>query len=343
MKKRLLGVLLTISVIAGALAGCGGNKNQASSTAATGEGGLKVLRNAVMTGQLDQYATEVGLWQGIFKKHGIDLKTNEFVAGINTIDAIVNGQADVGMMADYAAVNRIGNTQDNTDLRIFSELSGGGIRSGGLYVPEKYAKDLKSLDGSEGFVTHTGTVSDYYAARIIEYIGLDYNKQKLLNADSTQTQLALVKNNQASAIFAVGSQAKYVEEYGWKLAATVDELKITTGAYYLAKEGYIKENKQLLADYLTAIAESVKYIDEHFDESAKYLADKLGVKEEDFKLQWKGYELRSGFSEDAAKHLEEIEKWAFGAGRFKKDYNIRDFINTEAIEIAFPDKVTLQK
>ena len=342
MKKKLLGALLAISIIAGALTGCGGGKNTASA-AGNGEGGLKVLRNAVMTGQLDQYATEVGLWQGIFKKHGIDLKTTEFVAGINTIDAVVNGQADVGMMADYAAVNRIGNTQDNTDLRIFSELSGGGVRTGGLYVPEKYASDLKSLDGSTGFVTHTGTVTDYYIARIIEYIGIDYSKQKLLNADSTQTQLALVKNNQASAIFAAGSQAKYVEEYGWKLAATVDELKITTGAYYLAREGFIKENTQLLADYLKAIAESVQYINDHFEESAKYLSDKLGVKEDDFKLQWKGYELRSGFSEDAAVHLEEIEKWAVNAGRFKKDYNIRDFINTDAIKIAFPDKVTIKK
>ena len=52
------------------------------------------------------------------------------------------------MMADYAAVNRLGNTLDATDLKIFSQISGGGVaQSGGLYVDPKYADDLESLDG----------------------------------------------------------------------------------------------------------------------------------------------------------------------------------------------------
>lgn len=74
-----------------------------------------------MTGNLDHYASYVGVEQGIFEKYGINLEITEYAFGINTIDAIANGNADVGDMADYAAVNRLGTTLDQTNLVMFSE------------------------------------------------------------------------------------------------------------------------------------------------------------------------------------------------------------------------------
>ncbi len=105
MKKRIISLAAAAVFIIGTLAGCGNSSTQttdktASSDASSSGGDLVTVRDAVMTGQLDQYATEIGLWQGIFEKYGIDLQTTEFVAGINTIDAVVNGTADIGMMAD---------------------------------------------------------------------------------------------------------------------------------------------------------------------------------------------------------------------------------------------------
>ena len=356
MKKRVISLAATAVFILGALSGCGSTSSDnstqttketteetASSDASTSDGDLVTVRDAVMTGQLDQYATEVGLWQGLFEKYGIDLKTTEFVAGINTIDSVVSGTADIGMMADYAVVNRLGNTLDATDLKIFSQISGGGVaQSGGLYVDPKYADDLESLDGSEGFMYQEGTVSYYYASKCIEYLGLDESKQNLINTDSSQTRLALIQKGGASAVYANGSEANYIEDAGWVLAATSQEIGIQTGTYFLATDKYISENKEVLAKFLQAIDESTQYISDHLDESAEYLEGKLGVKAEDFKANWENYSFEPGFSEEATQHLEDIEKWGYEHGSFPKDYNIRDFITTEAVDIAYPDKVTLK-
>lgn len=356
MKKRVISLAATAVLVLGAFSGCGSTasdnsaqttkettKETASSDASTSDGDLVTVRDAVMTGQLDQYATEVGLWQGIFEKYGIDLQTTEFVAGINTIDSVVSGTADIGMMADYAAVNRLGNTLDATDLKIFSQISGGGVaQSGGLYVDPKYADDLESLDGSEGFMYQEGTVSYYYASKCIEYLGLDESKQNLINTDSSQTRLALIQKGGASAVYANGSEANYIEDAGWVLAATSQEIGIQTGTYFLATDKYISENKEVLAKFLQAIDESTQYISDHLDESAEYLESKLGIKAEDFKANWVNYSFEPGFSEEATQHLEDIEKWGFEHGSFPKDYNIRDFITTEAVDIAYPDNVTIE-
>ncbi|WP_448784282.1 ABC transporter substrate-binding protein [Blautia sp.] len=356
MKKRVISLAATAVFILGALSGCGSTSSDnstqttketteetASSDASTSDGDLVTVRDAVMTGQLDQYATEVGLWQGIFEKYGIDLKTTEFVAGINTIDSVVSGTADIGMMADYAAVNRLGNTLDATDLKIFSQLSGGGTaQSGGLYVDPKYADDLESLDGSAGFMYQEGTVTYYYASKCIEYLGLDESKQNLINTDSSQTRLALIQKGSASAVYANGSEANYIEDAGWVLAATSQEIGIQTGTYFLATDNYITENKEMLAKFLQAIDESTQYINDHLDETAEYLESDLGIKADDFKANWENYSFTPGFSEEATQHLEDIEKWGFEHGSFPKDYNVRDFITTEAVDIAYPDQATAE-
>ena len=58
MKRKVISIVLTAALVAGALAGCGesgqGNASQKSDSGKD----LVVLRDAVMTGQLDQYATE---------------------------------------------------------------------------------------------------------------------------------------------------------------------------------------------------------------------------------------------------------------------------------------------
>lgn len=342
MKKRIISIVAILALSVGILSGCGSTSDTKSNKSSDSD--LVTVRQAVMTGQLDQYAAEIGLWQGIFEKYGIDLQTTEFVAGINTIDAVVNGTADIGNMADYAAVNRLGNTLEDTNLKIFSQLSAGQTAlSGGLYVDSKYKDNLEALDGSAGFMYQEGTVTYYYTSKSIEYLGLDESKQNLINTDSSQTRLALIKQGGASAVYANGSEANYIEDAGWVLAATSEELGIETGSYFLATDKYISENKEVLAKFLEAIDESTKYINDHLDESAEYLASKLGVKAEDFKANWENYSFDPGFSEEATTHLEDIEKWAYDHGSFDKDYNVRDFITTDVVKIAFPNDVTIKE
>lgn len=353
MNKRLMSMLTATVVAAGVLAGCGSSSSSNGAAAAdttAAEAGtteaddqeLITVRDAVMTGELDQYATEIGKWQGIFEKHGIDLQTTEFVAGINTIDAVVNGMADIGMMADYATVNRLGNTAENTNLRIFSQISAGRVaKTGGLYVAPQYADDLSSLDGSEGFMYQEGTVYYYDVCKSIDYLGLDESNQKLINTDSSQTRLALIQKGDASAVYAGGSEGNYIEDEGWVLAATAEDIGIQLGTYFLATDDYIAENKEVLAQFLLAINESTTYIDEHLDECAEYLEGQLGKKAEDFKADWENYTFDPGFSEEAVVHLEDIAQWAYEHGSYENEYNIRDFIDLQAVEIAFPDDVTV--
>lgn len=339
--KRLSVIVLSAAVVILSLTGCG----EASETAAGADTGeLVTINEAVMTGSFDYYTTIIGQWQGIFEKHGIDLRTTEYVAGINTIDAIVNGTATIGMMANYAAVNRLGNTLHDTNLVMFSEMGAGAAnQNGGLYVAPEYIDNLEALDGSAGFITQVGTVNDYYAWRCMEYLGLDPNAQNLVNTDSNATALAIVLNGEASAYYTTGSQADKVEEYGWKLAVPAEELNLITGSYFLTTEEYYEENQELLAEWMLAIQESFDYISANLEESGDYLEANYAVDKAVFISNYQSMISKVGFSQEGADALAEMEQWCYEHGRFEEDFDITQFIRTEVAEKAIPEQTTYIK
>lgn len=332
--KIFLAAVLAISSLS--LAACANNGNKS-------ENGDKprVLRVANMTGQPDQYADYIGIEQGIFKKYNIDVQTTEFVAGINTIDSVVTGTADTGLLADFAAANRFGNTLHATNLVIFSDLSAGSSNNGGIYVAPKYANDTASLDGSEGWITNIGTVTEYYNWQAQTFLGLDPAKQKSIQADSSLTRLALAQNGGASAAVVTGSEIKRFEEQGWVKVADSNDVGINVYAYLITTKEFAEANTELLTDYLKALKESFEYINANLDESAEKISARFGIDADDFKSNWKQLNLRSGLAEDGAAHLSKIKDWAFENGKFPEDYNIRQFYYTKAAKAAFPDEVTV--
>ncbi len=332
IKKIILSAILALSTTA--LAAC------SNSAAPTGNGELKTLRVANMTGQPDQYADYIGIEQGIFKKYGIDVQTTEFVAGINTVDSIVTGTADTGILADFAAVNRFGNTLHANTLVIFSDLASGVSTNGGLYVAPKYADNLKALNDSEGWITQIGTVIEYFNWQAQTYLGLDISKQKVVQTDSNMTSLALAKNGDASAVVATGAQGKRYEEQGWKLVASPKDIGIDVSSYLITTKDFAEKNSELLANYIKALDESVAYINSHLDESAEKIAARFGIEAEDFKSNWTQLTIKFGLSEEAAAHLSSVKDWAFANGKFPEDYNIRQFYNDKAAKVAFPERVT---
>ena len=343
MKKRINQILsgLLIGAMIFAFGGCG--KDSGAAGAAEGTDELTKVRLAVMTNGFDHYLAVVALEQGIFEKYGLDVEMTEYGRGINTIDAVVNGTADIGNMADYATVNRLGNTLHDTNLVIFSEQSGGGVQNGGLYVAPEYADNLQALDGSKGFISILGTVSDYQTSVAIEYLGLDETKQNIIAADSQQTSLALAQNNEASAIYTSGSAGAYFEKFGWKLAVTSEELGIHTYGYFLTTREYNENNQETLAKFLQASQESFDYIKANLDDTGKFLETKIGIKAEDFVNNWSSITSNIGFTQDGADHLQTMEEWAFAHGSFPESYNVKDFINTDAAKLAFPERVTLEQ
>ena len=122
--------------------------------------------------------------------------------------------------------------------------------------------------------------------------------------------------------------------------ASAKDIGINVSAYLITSSDFAKNNTETLTNYLKALDESVKYINDNLDESAEKISKKYGIEPDDFKTNWEQYSIKLGLSEEAASHLDEINKWAYDNGKYPNSYNIREFYYPDSAKKAFPDNVT---
>lgn len=346
MKKKLLSLLLILGITVSA-AGCGNTNNtgsvnvkaaesQTTEKEVSGSEELQTVRLGVFTGGVDQYLAVVGKEKGIFEKHGIQLEITEFAAGINTIDAIVTGQEDIGMIADFAGVNRIGNTKENFNVRILGRYV--TAKSWNLYVNPEEVTKVEDLAG-KGFATNPGTILDYYTALTYEKAGIDEKDRVILNVDSGQTALSVLSSGEAVAYWTTGATAKKLQEMGMKRLLTMDDLGTSVDSYYVSSDSFISENEETIEKFLSAIKETEEWVLDNTTEATEIVENQIGVPQEQAIENIEAANLVLDFKQDSIDHLNEIKEWAVGAGLFAEDYEIKDFVNTTALEKVFPEDV----
>ena len=342
MKKKIFTLILTAAIGLSAVA-CG-NKDTAS-TDASAQGTeasdeLQTVRVAIMTNGTSHWYAVIGDKEGIFEKHGIQVEISEFAAGINTVDAVVTGQADFGNLADYAAVNRIGNTKEDTNLVIIDRISTSeGSAAGGLYVSE----DIESVEDLAGqpFANQPGTVWDFWLAKTYEYAGIDEADQNIVEVDSAASAVALQTTGDVKAQWATGTNAAKLEEAGFKSILTLDDLGLYTDAYYISTSDYISANPELAKEWIEAQEEIAEWITENPEAAAADFEAVTGQTQEQFLSDLESSRLVTDFTQGTLDHLNGIKDWAVANGRFE-DYDIVDFTDLTALKAVYPDSVTIE-
>ncbi len=349
--KKLLSFATSISLAIGLTAcqnasqaaqdkGAGSQDAGSQSEKADAAADTTTVRIAIMTGGASHWYAVIGKESGIFEKHGINLEITEFAAGINTVDAIATGQADVGNLADYACVNRLGSTQDNTNLVIIDRMStSAGTSSGGLYVNPDKIKDLSDLAG-EGFATQPGTVWDYWVAKTYEYAGIEKKDQKILNCESPSSAVAIMTSGEASAYWASGVNAAKLEEGGFKKILELDDLGLYTDAYFISSKDFLEKNQNIANEFVLAQKETADWIDANKDEAAAIFEKASGESKDQFLADLSASNLVTDFTKETLDHLNEIKDWTVKNGAFK-DYDILDFADLTALKAEFPDSITV--
>jgi NitT/TauT family transport system substrate-binding protein len=297
------------------------------------------IRVGVCSGDQNQYLKIVDEHTGLFKDNGIDLQVSEFAAGINTIDAITTGQLDIGNFADYAGVNRIGNTLADTELRAFTKTYVSTFNN--LYVNPDVIKTGDDLQNAT-LISRAGVVVEYEYGKLFEAYNIDPTKTTIVNVTSAQEALALASTNSGDAYWANLQTAPMFEEYGWVPFVGLEDIDAVMYAYLVANESYLEEHHDDVVKFLELSEEGFQYISDNLDEVAEWVNEETGLEKDLVISGWESYQYSYSFTQDAYEALAKVEKWCYENGKFDTDYDVADYINTDALKEAFPDRVTWQ-
>ena len=324
-----------------ALAGCGATGGSGSTSATSGaDGELTTVRVAAMTNNCDHYYAIIGEETGIYEEYGLDVEVTEFAAGVNTVDAITTGQADIGCLADYALVNRIGNTASDTDLRVVTRFATSDPDSNHLYVNPDVISELSDLEGNS-IVTLTGTVWDYFCGITLDAAGLTSDDVEILEVDSAQSALAVMTSGEGTAFWASGVNARKLEEAGMEPLISLADLGSTTDQYYIATESFATDSADVLATFFEATAAIEDYLDDNPDDSAEIIATALDVDTDDIATTLEALTFTLDFTTETLEHLDDIQEWAIGAGSFTEAYDMADFTSLDVLRELYPDAVEI--
>lgn len=273
---------------------------------------------------------------GFVKDRGINLEISEFAAGINTIDAITTGQLDVGLFADYAGVNRIGNTLADTELRAFAMINKSNSHK--LYVDPEKITSPEDLVG-QTIASMAGVVYEYDYGRLFEAYGIDPSSVTVANVSSVQEALALAQSKSAVSFWVNPNAGPMFEEVGWVPLLSVGDVDATMFTFLVANNSYLTEHKEEVSKFLQVSDEAFKYIEDHKEEFFTWVEADTGLKKDLGIANWDSANHEYSFYQEAYEDLIKVEKWCYNNGNFQTDYDFGDFINTDALKEAFPDRV----
>lgn len=336
-KKWISILTAVIFILSVGLTGCSSQDSLDTTSESSADRELTTIRLGVMTSNISHQYALIGQQQGIYEKYGLKIEVTEYAAGINTVDALVTGQLDVGFVADFAGINRIGNTSSESNLVFFSQIASSALTK--LYVNPDKIKSLSDLKG-KNIITLLGTVWEYWNARTIQMAGLTEDEVEYKAVESAQDGLAIANSGEADAFWSSGENAKRLTEYGWEPILTQEDLGSATYQIYMSSNEYLSQNQETVQKFLQATQEIIDYIKNNMDEAADIIYEKTGMSQEVFKSSLTGYNLTLEFNQEVFDGLNEINKWAYENGYYANEFNLADFINTDALAAVYPDKVS---
>ena len=335
--------------------GCGGDANatetkteeastdnqaqdaSADTSGDVGSGDLTTVRFGVMTGNIDHHLAVIGQDQGFFEKNGIDLKVTEYAAGINTVDALTMDQLDIGIAADFAILNRIGNAQ-GSDLKIVANY--GNAAGQQLFVNPETIKDKNDLKGKR-IVNLPGVVYEYWNVLTVKNAGLAEGDYTFVNVDSLPSGVVVASQGDADAFWAGGEVGAQLAGYGWKPIMSLEELGATTTLFFITREGYAKDNADTLKKFYAAITDTINYIKNNTDDAAKIISAKAGLAEDKFKQIVAAYDLGIQFKKKIFDYLDGVNTWLKDNKYYKNPFDTKDILFLDAAREEYPDTFEL--
>ena len=266
VKKKLIAVLLSLTMLVPVLAGCG------CKTATDEEGGTvtgettKVVLNEVAH-SLFYAPMYVAIENGYFKEEGINLELVTGFGADKTMTAVLSGEADIGFMGPETTVYTC--NEGAADLVVnFAQLT----QRAGNFLVGREADDTFSwekLKGKNVLGGRDGGMPEMVFEYILKKNGIDpaadLNIDKSIDFGSTAAAFSGGQGDY-SVEFEPGATALEQEGAGYVVASLGVDSGYVPYTAFSAKDSYMKENTEVIKGFVAALKKGMDYVYSHTPE-----------------------------------------------------------------------------
>lgn len=320
-------ILTAVSVV---LTACRGPQTTASS--GSGSKTLTTLRVGVDSGTFST-GYRVADLKGYFKQNGIDAQITTFSFGVDTVNAILTGQVDVGVANDFALLSRLSTGK----LKILSYVQSADpeaskiVARDGITSPEQ-------LDG-KSFGVARATVGEYQTTVLLNHYHIK-NAKKVELSSNAEIVAAFQRGDVQAGIFSGNALNQALAVNGAKVIGTLKDADLSARAFLVSSSDYAKKNPKVLGNLLKSVSQALTWTNKNKEQAASILATSLTAPKDATLTELKGYSFELRLSTADVQDLKDINDYAAKNNLYTTSFKLADQIDTSPLKSVLPGKLT---
>lgn len=319
--KKVLACMTAMMVLTGTMIGCGSAKTTEDKAEQVSEINLTYVKSPLNVPSIIQKQDD--LFGKEFSKDNIAVNFHEITSGPDQTQALAAGELDFlhalgGTSALIAASNgvelEILNTYSRSPKGFMILTNDDSITS---------AKDLvgKKVAGPKGTVLHqvliAASKNEGHTIDDVEYINMGIPEASAALADGS-VDAALIAG--PTALKAINSGSKVVANG----EGLVDGIIVTA-----VSKDFADKHPDLVDRFLKVEKETLKYVDENFDEAMEKVANEVGLTVEETKEMYSWYDFNLDITDADIQSLKDTQDFLIANGLQEKEVNVEDLIYTK--------------
>lgn len=319
--KKVLACMTAMMVLTGTMIGCGSAKTTEDKAEQVSEINLTYVKSPLNVPSIIQKQDD--LFGKEFSKDNIAVNFHEITSGPDQTQALVAGELDFlhalgGTSALIAASNgvelEILNTYSRSPKGFMILTNDDSITS---------AKDLvgKKVAGPKGTVLHQVLIA------ALKNEGHTIDDVEYINMGIPEASAALADGSVDAALIAGPTTLKAINS-GSKVVANgeglVDGIIVTA-----VSKDFADKHPDLVDRFLKVEKETLKYVDENFDEAMEKVANEVGLTVEETKEMYSWYDFNLDITDADIQSLKDTQDFLIANGLQEKEVNVEDLIYTK--------------
>jgi len=337
MKYKKLSILPLLALLIVGGTGCG---NSAKSTAASQAGSASAEQSLIpikfgADSSTFSISFQVAKEKGFFKNHGIDAEVSTFSYGIDTLNAALTGQVDVGIAMDFAALSRF----SSGDLKILSFVQQGKAERG-QFVAVDGINSPQELKG-KSIGVQKGTVGEYILTKYLDKLNIKQDEVTKQGFSSNAEVLAALSRGDIKGAFFSGVVLdKALKVEGAKVIGTQADIPFAARGFIVIKDKVLTEKPEVAGNILLALDDAVKWIKANPEAAAELEANALKAPKDGIAKDLRDQDNDIRLSTEDVAQLKEVYDYATNGKLIKGGYDLKDKIVTDPLKKVLPGKLT---
>ena len=279
----------------------------------------------------------VAMDQGYFDEELVEADVSLFGTGIEAIQGVIARQADLGHGLDFAVLNLVAAAEENMVVVAGIAEPNPGFHS--LSVRNEITGPEDLVGKTIGYVE--GTSEHFVTLQHLEQNGISVDQVELVPLPGLFELVGALKTNEIQAAWTwLDGTTQAAEDPDLNVLRNDVGVLQTVGIYMIAEASWAAENQETIERVLRAYDKASDFASNDPVGAGQIVADAVSGNAELFGNIIPNQMYRIAFTQVMLDELDNIAAFLIERGVLEPDFDVRGFIDLDAMERAVPGSVT---